>query len=184
MSVPDDSATSLRPRLCPGKVVALFHYTPPGFPSIIRQTGNTPDNLQRAKSFNPSASCHGPGGTDNPNPFAASDALLNLSDETEKQGCFENGKMLFCHLLNTDIISSNEYALVMNIFILVGHNIQTERKKADLSQDELANRIGMGRSHLSNIENAKKNPSLGALFAILQGLKIPITKLFTGIPDE
>lgn len=72
----------------------------------------------------------------------------------------------------------------MNIFILVGHNIQTERKKADLSQDELANRIGMGRSHLSNIENAKKKPSLGALFAILQGLKIPITKLFTGIPDE
>lgn len=72
----------------------------------------------------------------------------------------------------------------MNIFILVGHNIQVERKKANLSQDELANRIGMGRSHLSNIENAKKNPSLGSLYAISQGLKIPITKLFTGIPDE
>ena len=45
-----------------------------------------------------------------------------------------------------------------------------ERKKAGLTQDELARRIGTKKTYISRIENGKSDVQLSTLFKIFQGL--------------
>lgn len=61
---------------------------------------------------------------------------------------------------------------------LLGLNISYYRRKKGLTQEQLAERVGIEPNHISNIELAKTGASLDVLFQIADVLEIPVHKLF------
>jgi transcriptional regulator with XRE-family HTH domain len=59
-----------------------------------------------------------------------------------------------------------------------GLRVRALRKKTGLSQERLADAIGVGRSHLWKIENGKANPTLEIIVKIARGLDISLAQLF------
>ena len=62
----------------------------------------------------------------------------------------------------------------------VGLNIALHRRNRNISQIELAEKIGVSRTHISNIEapNMETNVSLEVIFNIADALEIPVSSLF------
>lgn len=67
---------------------------------------------------------------------------------------------------------------VYKINKLVGARIQKIRKDQDISQEELAYRVGVHRNHIGRIERGETNPPLPLIEKIAKVLKIPMKKLF------
>jgi len=65
-------------------------------------------------------------------------------------------------------------------YIALGLNIAFYRKKKGLTQEVLAEKVGISRTHLSNIEATKveKSLSLEVLFNIADALGVEVGKLF------
>jgi transcriptional regulator with XRE-family HTH domain len=59
----------------------------------------------------------------------------------------------------------------------VASNLRDERRRRDMSLDQLAQRTGVSRAGLSQIETCKTNPSIGVLWKIASGLGIPFADL-------
>lgn len=61
----------------------------------------------------------------------------------------------------------------------IGRNIAKYRKKKKLSQEELANKVGISFSYLSQIEapNVIKKMSLEVLFDLASALNVEVTDL-------
>jgi transcriptional regulator with XRE-family HTH domain len=59
----------------------------------------------------------------------------------------------------------------------VAESLREQRKKRDLSLDQLAGRTGVSRAALSQIETRKTNPTIGVLWKIASGLGIPFSDL-------
>jgi transcriptional regulator with XRE-family HTH domain len=59
----------------------------------------------------------------------------------------------------------------------VAANLREHRRKRDMSLDQLAQRTGVSRAGLSQIETSKTNPSIGVLWKIASGLGIPFADL-------
>lgn len=66
-------------------------------------------------------------------------------------------------------------------FIEIGYNIAYYRKHADLTQEQLAERVGISRQHMGAIEapNLCRPVSLNLLFNIATVLNIEPAKLLT-----
>ncbi|MDK9861632.1 helix-turn-helix domain-containing protein [Staphylococcus equorum] len=58
-----------------------------------------------------------------------------------------------------------------------GENLKTIRKEMKLTQQEMANRIGISQSYFADIEHNRKNISLAVVLRIAQGLGISVNKL-------
>jgi DNA-binding XRE family transcriptional regulator len=57
--------------------------------------------------------------------------------------------------------------------------IQKLRKRTtNLSQEDLANKIGVSRAYMGFIEQGRSTPSVEVLEKIAKALRIPISKLF------
>lgn len=69
-----------------------------------------------------------------------------------------------------------------DIYVKLGLNIVYYRKQMNLTQEELAERIGVARNHIGNIENARTSVSLDVLFSLAEVFDIPPYKLFV-FPD-
>ena len=54
------------------------------------------------------------------------------------------------------------------------------REKRGLSQTQLADIAGVGRAHLSQIENGAVAVRIDTLYALAQALEIPLEELFKG----
>ncbi|MFC1225333.1 helix-turn-helix domain-containing protein [Pedobacter sp. BG31] len=67
------------------------------------------------------------------------------------------------------------------IFSLVGSNIKAYRKKAGLTQQELADKFAGDRSKISLIENGKENFMFSTLLDIADGLNVDVKKFFMPI---
>lgn len=65
-------------------------------------------------------------------------------------------------------------------YIQMGLNIAYYRKLRNLTQEELAERVDVSRTHISNIEATRvdKSLSLDLLFDIAEVLSIDVAKLF------
>lgn len=61
---------------------------------------------------------------------------------------------------------------------LIGRNICAERNRANLSQEGLAEKIGISPKHLSKIENGKINLKTITLITIMETLDIPFEALY------
>ncbi|QPS98519.1 helix-turn-helix transcriptional regulator [Staphylococcus equorum] len=58
-----------------------------------------------------------------------------------------------------------------------GENLKTIRKEMKLTQQEMANRIGISQSYFADIEHNRKNISLAVVLRIAQGLDVSVNKL-------
>jgi transcriptional regulator with XRE-family HTH domain len=61
--------------------------------------------------------------------------------------------------------------------------LRSHREKAGLSQEELADRAGLHRTFISQVERGLKSPSLNSLVAISTALELKLPKLLNGIDD-
>lgn len=68
----------------------------------------------------------------------------------------------------------------MNTKILknFGETVRRKRKLAEISQEELAEKLGIHRTYMSFIERGLRNPSLLMIFKISRALKIKLPELF------
>ena len=63
----------------------------------------------------------------------------------------------------------------------VGKRVRRLRKKKELSQEELADRCGIHRGHMGQIERGEKNLTLSTLQKLGKGLKVSVSRLLKGI---
>lgn len=63
----------------------------------------------------------------------------------------------------------NDFEINAEAFILA-ECLREERKKAGLTQEELAERIGTKKSYISKVENGHTDVQLSTLFRIFEGL--------------
>src|ERR1700686_454246 len=61
---------------------------------------------------------------------------------------------------------------------LLGMAIKTERSVLGISQEELAERAGLHRTYVSDVERGARNPSIESIEKLAQALKLPISALF------
>ncbi len=70
----------------------------------------------------------------------------------------------------------------------IGARLRDERHRIGVSQRELARRVGMSASMISQIELGRSKPSVGTLYAIVSELGISVDRIFHGHegsnPDE
>lgn len=68
----------------------------------------------------------------------------------------------------------------MNTKILenFGKTLKLKRKLSGLSQEELAEKLGIHRTYMSFIERGMRNPSLLMIYKISRALKIKLPELF------
>ena len=62
--------------------------------------------------------------------------------------------------------------------VLIKTNIKTYRTIKELTQEDLANRVGVRRETIMRLENAKYNPSLELAVKISKELNTTIEELF------
>ncbi|MEK7187458.1 MAG: helix-turn-helix transcriptional regulator [Patescibacteria group bacterium] len=60
----------------------------------------------------------------------------------------------------------------------LGQNIKRIRIKKNITQVEIAKKLGADRSFVSNLENAKTNPTLATITNLAKALNVPIDELF------
>lgn len=65
------------------------------------------------------------------------------------------------------------------IFNIIGSNVKAYRKRAKLSQQELAAKFSGDRSKISDIENGKENFMFSTLLDIAEALNVDVKKFFT-----
>jgi len=65
----------------------------------------------------------------------------------------------------------------MDVRRLVGENVRQIRLSAGLSQEELAERMGVDRAYVSGLELGQRNPTIVTLWHTAEALKVPIAKL-------
>jgi transcriptional regulator with XRE-family HTH domain len=58
-----------------------------------------------------------------------------------------------------------------------GDRVRRLRKRKGLTQLELAELLGVGRSYLSQVESGKRDPGLRLIKSIADGLEISVSKL-------
>lgn len=59
-----------------------------------------------------------------------------------------------------------------------GKKIQQLRKQRGLTQEDLADLVGVDRSYMGFVERVERNPTLDKLIKIAQALKITLSELF------
>lgn len=62
--------------------------------------------------------------------------------------------------------------------VQVGLNIMYYRKQQGLTQEQLAELVGITQQHFQRIETAHSVPSLSTLLDIAEALDVPVQKLF------
>ena len=60
---------------------------------------------------------------------------------------------------------------------LLGLNVAYYRRRNKLTQEQLAELVGIDRTHMGNIELARSGASLDVIFRIADALEIPVYKL-------
>lgn len=68
--------------------------------------------------------------------------------------------------------------MIVKSIISLGKRIRIYRKKAGLTQEMLAEKLGLSSKYIQYIENGNRNPSLKVIFKIAKILEIDICKLF------
>jgi len=62
-----------------------------------------------------------------------------------------------------------------------GANVRRIRREHKLTQEDLAHRVGMDVSYLSELENGRKEPCLRKMKEIAQGLGVGLPELLGGL---
>ena len=65
-----------------------------------------------------------------------------------------------------------------NVLVNFGKNLKRYRKDAGLTQEQLAEKIGIHPTYVGKLEIGKSNPSTIMLFKITRALKIKLPDIF------
>lgn len=65
----------------------------------------------------------------------------------------------------------------------IGEIIRLRREKAGLSQDDLAARVGVAKTKISEIENGHSDPRLSTLQRYAKALGVSVSTLLRGLSD-
>src|SRR3954452_19076333 len=65
----------------------------------------------------------------------------------------------------------------------VGERLRERRKELSISVRELARRVAVSPSLISQIENGKTSPSVGTLYAIVTEMDLSLDEVFSGAAD-
>ncbi|HEY5981773.1 MAG TPA: XRE family transcriptional regulator [Microlunatus sp.] len=65
---------------------------------------------------------------------------------------------------------------------LVGERLRAARHRRGLSVGALADKAGIGKGSLSEVENGVRNPTLSTLYALAGALELPLSSLLAGRP--
>lgn len=60
-----------------------------------------------------------------------------------------------------------------------GESMQKTRKEQNLSQERLAEMVGVNRTYISLVEKGERNPSLKTLYRIAKALKVSSDQLLS-----
>lgn len=71
-----------------------------------------------------------------------------------------------------------------DIFAVLGRRIRQERQARGVTQQRLAELVGMDTGHLSRIERGKAVPSINVVKRIADALCLPIAQIFADIPPR
>jgi len=63
----------------------------------------------------------------------------------------------------------------------LGHRVRTLRQKQGWTQVEMAEKTGLDRSFLADVERGRRNVSIRNLYIIAKGFKKSLAQLLTGI---
>ena len=63
----------------------------------------------------------------------------------------------------------------------LGQRINELRKENEMTQEDLAFKVGVDRSYMGFVERGEKNPTLKKLIKIAQILKVSLSELFKSI---
>lgn len=88
------------------------------------------------------------------------DALMNCSSLDE---------LLNVEFGNVGTVTRDEFDRETEAFCLA-QTLKEERKRAGLTQEELAEKIGTKKTYISRLENGKADIQLSTLFRIFEGL--------------
>lgn len=68
----------------------------------------------------------------------------------------------------------------MNIKDKVGQRIKELRNELGLSQEALANKAGVDRTYVTDVENGRRNISVELLEKLIKALEVSFQEFFTG----
>jgi CheY-like chemotaxis protein len=68
--------------------------------------------------------------------------------------------------------------VISDLKALLGIAIKTERCALGISQEKLAERAGLHRTYVSDVERGARNPSIGSVEKLAQALQISVSALF------
>ena len=63
------------------------------------------------------------------------------------------------------------------LYSILGKLVRTRREQAKLTQDELAQRVGLTRTSISNIESGRQKIQVHTLYTIAEALHVPADAL-------
>ncbi len=78
----------------------------------------------------------------------------------------------------------------MNVYVdvdlkrFIGLRVGEIRRKKGLTQEELADNMGIGPKYLSSIERGKENPTLNTLIKLSQALDVDLGEIFAVVQIE
>lgn len=61
---------------------------------------------------------------------------------------------------------------------MVGENVKRLRMVADISQAELASRLGVDRAYISGLEKGARNPTIVTLWHVSRALNVEMREFF------
>lgn len=73
--------------------------------------------------------------------------------------------------------------MIEDLYNIVGSKIQEIRKQKGISQIELAEKLGLSRTSISNIENGRHPIFLHHIYTIAEGFNIPLEAILPPVSD-
>ena len=67
------------------------------------------------------------------------------------------------------------------LLLRLGHRIRTLRKRHGWTQVEMAEKLGLDRSFLADVERGKRNISIRNLYIVARGFKKSLAQLLSGV---
>ena len=68
-----------------------------------------------------------------------------------------------------------------NLYKILGNTIRSERQKAGLTQEQLAEKADLARNYIGNVERAENKVTLDTLARIATALKLTIHDITRGL---
>jgi CheY-like chemotaxis protein len=93
--------------------------------------------------------------------------------------------IVYCHSLSVACAGKmSQMMATIDLKILLGNAIKTQRSSLGISQEELAYRAGLHRTYVSDLERGVRNPSVDSIEKLARALQLSVSTLFEEASDD